>query len=527
MVSRLGDPAGLVAHPSGLFWFVLAVVSALPLFWLGLTGLATEWTRPEYSHGPIIPVLSFYMFLREMKFVPPAAGPVTDRNIGVGLIALSLAMAALGNLVRIDDIVFYALIVWVGGLILTGFGFSRGWVFWPSVLHLVFMLPLPQFLYWKLNIALQLVSSEIGVSLVRLAGAPVFLDGNVIDLGVYKLQVAEACSGLRYLFPIMSFSYVFAVLYRGPVWHKIVLLLAAAPLAVLMNSIRIGIIGVLVDRYGIGQAEGFLHFFEGWIIFLTCIAILFAMAVAMQRLSGDRRRLGEAIDLDFSRLGAQLRRVLTIAPSAGMTAAALITTAASLAFVLTPARPVVEIARDSFTLFPRSIGGWAGSTSYLEPQVERVLKADDYISAFFVNPAEAQPVDFFVAYYTNQTQGAGIHSPEVCLPTGGWEIFSLAPTEITLAGTRFGTFEVNRAVIQQGLSKQLVYYWFEGRGRRETNDFVAKFHTIADSMMRGRTDGALVRAITPIGADGEQAADARLQRFLAGTVDRLVRFVPE
>ena len=328
-MSRHRVPAGLVAHPSGLFWFVLAVVSALPLFWLGLTGLATEWARPEFSHGPIIPVLSFYLFLREMKFVPPATAPVTDRNVGVALIALSLAMAAFGNLVRIDDIVFYALIVWVGGLILTGFGFSRGWVFWPSVLHLVFMLPLPQFLYWKLNIALQLVSSEVGVSLVRLAGVPVFLDGNVIDLGIYKLQVAEACSGLRYLFPIMSFSYVFAVLYRGPVWHKIVLLLAAAPLAVLMNSVRIGIIGVLVDRYGIGQAEGFLHFFEGWIIFLTCIAILFAMAVAMQRLSGDRRRLGEAIDLDFSRLGAQLRRVLTIAPSAGMTAAALITAAAS------------------------------------------------------------------------------------------------------------------------------------------------------------------------------------------------------
>ena len=98
---------------------------------------------------------------------------------------------------------------------------------------------------------------------------PVFLEGNVIDLGVYKLQVAEACSGLRYLFPIMSFSYVFAVLYRGPVWHKIVLLLSAVPIAVLMNSFRIGVIGVLVDRYGIGQAEGFLHFFEGWIIFLS------------------------------------------------------------------------------------------------------------------------------------------------------------------------------------------------------------------------------------------------------------------
>jgi exosortase D (VPLPA-CTERM-specific) len=524
---RAGMSGGIALNPQGFMWFVLAVLAALPLFWLGLKGLAVEWSRPEYSHGPIIPVLSFYMFLREMKFVPPPAQPVADRGIGVMVIALALAMAALGNLVRIDDIVFYSLIIWVGGLLLTGFGFQRGWVFWPAVLHLVFMLPLPQFIYWKLNIALQFISSEIGVWLVALAGVPVFLDGNVIDLGVYKLQVAEACSGLRYLFPIMSFSYVFAVLYHGPIWHKIVLLLAAAPVAILMNSIRIGIIGILVDRYGIGQAEGFLHFFEGWVIFLTAIAILFLLAVAMQRLSGDRRPLGETIDMDFSNLWHQFRRVFTITPSKGLIAAALITAAASAAWVYAPARPYVEVDRDTFSLFPRQIGGWSGSTVGLEPEIERTLGADDYMSSFFSNPAEAAPVDFFVAYYDKQTEGSGIHSPAACLPAGGWEIFRLAPTEISLPETGFGTFEVNRAVIQQGLNKQLVYYWFEGRGRQITNDFAAKFYVMADSMTIGRTDGALVRVITRIGRDEEESdADARLQRFHTDTIDRLPRFVP-
>ena len=389
------------------------------------------------------------------------------------------------------------------------------------------MLPLPQFLYWKLNITLQFISSEIGVWLVALMGVPVFLDGNVIDLGVYKLQVAEACSGLRYLFPIMSFSYVFAVLYRGPVWHKLVLLLSAAPMAVLMNSVRIGIIGVLVDRYGIGQAEGFLHFFEGWIIFITCISILFLMAMALQRISGDRRPLGEAIDMDFSALGAQVRRVFTIAPSAGLIAAALITAGASAAWVLSPSRPAAEVERDRFTLFPRQLGDWSGSTMALEPNIERTLAADDYMSSFFISPNEAAPVDFFLAYYDKQTEGQGIHSPEVCLPAGGWEIFSLEPIEITLPDSDFGTFDLNRAVIQQGLNKQLVYYWFEGRGRRLTNDFVAKFYTVADSMTMGRTDGALVRVITQIGqGETEADADARLQRFLGAAIDRLPRFVP-
>ena len=86
---------------------------------------------------------------------------------------------------------------------------------WPPVLHLVYMLPLPGVLYYGLSTYLQGVSSELGVFFLQMLNVPVFLEGNIIDLGVYKLHVAEACSGLRYLFPILSFSYIFAVLYQG------------------------------------------------------------------------------------------------------------------------------------------------------------------------------------------------------------------------------------------------------------------------------------------------------------------------
>jgi exosortase D (VPLPA-CTERM-specific) len=517
----------LSLDPAGLAWFLLAIVAALPLFWIGFTGLAAAWARPEYSHGPVIPLLSFYMFLREMRAVPPAGRPVADRLPGVLVIALALAVALLGNLVRIDDIVFYAMIVWIGGLVLTLFGFARGLVFWPSVLHLVFMLPLPQFLYWRVATGLQTVSSEIGVALVGAMGVPVFLDGNIIDLGVYKLQVAEACSGLRYLFPIMSFSYVFAVLYRGSVWHKVVLLASAVPIAVLMNAVRIGIIGVLVDARGIAQAEGFLHVFEGWVIFLSCIAILFLMVKAMQWLSGDRRPLGEAIELDFADLRPELARFLTIPVSRGLVAAALLTTALSAAWLLAPRAPAEPAPRDPFALFPATMDGWSGTRAPLAPNVEATLGADDYLSSVWHAPAEAEPVDFFVSYYRSQTEGEAIHSPEVCLPATGWEVARIARVEVALPGTLLGTLPVNRAVIQKGLERQLVYYWFEGRGRQMTSDFAAKFYTVADGMTRGRSDGGLVRVITPIGAGGEAAADARLERFLVAAADRLPRFIPE
>ena len=91
-------------------------------------------------------------------------------------------------------------------------------------------------------------------------------------------------------------------------------------------------------------------------------------------------------------------------------------------------------------------------------------------------------MNLFVAYYDNQTEGNGIHSPEVCLPVGGWEMSNLPPYEVSFPGTIYGTFTLNRAVIQKGVNKQLVYYWFEQRGRRMTNDFMTKFAVIYDSL---------------------------------------------
>jgi len=529
MSSQPDRGAVSAANPLGLGWFTLLVLATLPVWWLGFGSLAAAWSTAEYSHGPIIPLVSLYLFLREMRHEGPVdpAAPV-DRRPGIALILFALVFGIFGNLVRIPDLVTYAFILWVGGVVLVTMGWARGRHHQLPVLHLVFMLPLPQFVYWKLTIFLQLVSSELGVWFVALAGVPVFLEGNIIDLGVYKLQVAEACSGLRYLFPILSFSYLFAILYRGPMWHKAVLLLMAAPLTVFMNSFRIGMIGVLVNSYGIEHAEGFLHFFEGWVIFGACVALLFLMAIGLQRLTRDPKPLADTIDLDFDGFGGQAARLTHIAPARGLIVAALSSLAVVAAFVLTPAPPRVEVERDSFILFPRDIGGWSGQPEQLTPDIEAVLGATDYINATYAAPGEAGYVNIFSAWYETLTEGAGLHSPEVCLPVGGWEVFSIDPTPVSMPGTVYGDFNVNRAVIQKGLSKQLVYYWFEQRGKRMTNDYLAKGSVVWDSLTKGRTDGALVRFVTAIGpGETEADAEARMQRFMALALERLPRFIPE
>ena len=519
---------GLLSGEGVLGPVVLLLLAAAAgwYFWEGIQALLKAWALPEYSHGPLIPVLSTFLFLRQLKEYPPEAGALPDRWPGVAVVVAAIALGLIGKFARIGDVVAYALILFVAGVILTSFGWRRGRHFWPGVVHLAFMLPLPGILYWKVSTNLQLFSSEVGVALIQALGVPVFLDGNIIDLGVYKLHVAEACSGLRYLYPIMSFSYIFAALYRGPLWHKAVLLLSAAPITVMMNSVRIGIIGVIVDTYGLAWVEGLTHLLEGWVIFVASVVILFALVKVMILISRRRQSLSEALDLDLTGLGPQLGRLSLTRPSPALLTALVVSVGAAVLWSAAPARETSMIDRRPLALFPATVAEWRRTgTKLLEPEIERTLAADDYYSATYAAPEAGASVDLFVAWYRDQTRG-GIHSPEVCLPGGGWEMQSIERVEIDMPELA-RPIPLNRAVIQQGEARLLVYYWFEQYGGRNASDYLAKAALLRDAVVHGRTDGALVRIITPIlPKESPAEAEARLKGFLPEAMTVLPEFVP-
>lgn len=511
----------------GLFWLVLAMVAAGFWFAEGINALLVAWQLPEYTHGPLIPVLSGLLFLRQLKDVPVNDGPVRDRGPGVALLIFAVLLGAVGKFSQIDDIVAYALILWVAAILLISFGWSTGKHFWPPIVHLVYMLPLPGVLYYKTSTWLQSVSSEFGVWLLQLIDVPVYLEGNIIDLGVYKLHVAEACSGLRYLFPILSFSYIFAVLYRGPMWHKAVLLLAAAPITVVMNSVRIAFAGWIANYAGIEYLEGFTHFFEGWVIFLICVILLFLLAWMMLFFHPERPSLADALDLETRGLGTQAARIRLVRASPAMISAAVIVGVAALAWQLRPEVETRAIERDSFLLFPRQLGEWESSPRIpLTPGVEKTLGADDYHSVELTKPGAAAPVGLFMAWYEDQTDG-GTHSPEICLPGAGWEIAWLERVDIGAELELGEEYQINRAIIQKGEQRMMAYYWFEQHGRHVAWDYAAKFWLLWDGLTIGRTDGALVRLITPIGRDeSEEVAEGRLKDVFLETIGTLERYIP-
>ena len=513
----------------GLFWLALTIVAAAVFFADGLDALFSSWAMPEYSHGPLIPLLSGLLFLRQLKSYPVDPGPKRNRWVGVTVIVMSLMLATLGKLSNISDLVAYATILWVGGILLVSFGWATGKHFWPPVLHLVYMLPLPGVIYFKMTTWLQFVSSELGVYFLRFLSIPVFLDGNIIDLGVTKLHVAEACSGLRYLFPILSFSYVFAVLYKGPIWHKAVLLISAAPITVIMNSVRIAIAGIIVQYWGLDWLDGFTHFFEGWVIFITCILILFALARIMLFFNRRKMSLVEALDLETDGLVVQAARIRFTRGSGAMVTSALLMVGAVLAWQFVPDRSGAIIERSSFASFPRTLGDWAqsGPQRSLSRGVERSLGADDYISATYTHSQAGSSVELFSAWYADQSQG-GVHSPEICLPGSGWEIAWLDRSDLTETLGWGQPFRINRAIIQKGESRMMVFYWFDQKGRKIAWDMAAKYWLLVDGIRTGRTDGALVRLTTQIlESESDAAAEARLMEILREILVPMEQFVPK
>ena len=512
----------------GLFWLLIATIGAALFFNDGLEALLAAWSLPEYSHGPLIPLLSAFLFLRQLKEYPVDPGPKRNRWVGVTVILAALLLASLGKLSNISDLVAYATILWVGGVLLVSFGWATGKHFWPPVLHLVYMLPLPGVLYFKMTTWLQFISSELGVWFLRLLSVPVFLDGNIIDLGVTKLHVAEACSGLRYLFPILSFSYIFAVLYRGPMWHKAVLLISAAPITVLMNSVRIAVAGIIVQYYGLDWLDGFTHFFEGWVIFIACILLLFALARLMLFFNSRKMGLAEALDLETEGLLPQAARLRFVQASAAMVTTAVLMVGANLAWQSFPDRGGAEIERDSFVLFPRNLGDWEqqGAARKLSADVLRSLAADDYHSVTLRRPDDPASVEFFSAWYADQSQG-GVHSPEICLPGGGWEIAWIERSDLSEEMEWDQPFMINRAIIQKGETRMMVFYWFDQKGRKVAWDMAAKFWLLMDGIRTGRTDGALVRLTTPfLPGETEEEAYDRLLSVMKEAVNPLPRFIP-
>jgi exosortase D (VPLPA-CTERM-specific) len=506
---------GLLAGLAALLY--LAFANAIAFMW-------GQWSLDEFSHGYLIPFIAAFLVWQRRDALQRT--PFKGSWAGVAIVALGIGLEIAGRLTALFVIQHVAMLVVLAGLVLALAGAQAFRILAAPLGVLVFMIPLPNILLNTLSSELQLISSSFGVGLMRLAGITVFLEGNVIDLGSYKLEVAEACSGLRYLLPLMTLAFLMACFYRASWWKRIVLFLVSIPITLLMNSLRIAAIGVMVDRWGPAMAEGLLHQVQGWMMFMLSIGVLLLVVRVLSRLGHDHRPWRELFSLELPpAIPAHVPRQARVLPAPLLCAGAMVV-AFSVAAFLMPAPSGHVPERESFASFPLQFGGWTGRREAMEPVYLDALKLDDYLMANYLS-TDQRPVNLYVAWYDNQVAGEATHSPKGCLPGGGWRIEDFRQTPVNGVRIDARPLKVNRALISYGGQRQLVYYWFQQRGRIVTSEYLVKWYLLVDAVTRHRTDGALVRLIVPLSAANSEAdADRELQGFIADIAPRLERFVP-
>jgi EpsI family protein len=274
------------------------------------------------------------------------------------------------------------------------------------------------------------------------------------------------------------------------------------------------------------MAEGFFHWFEGWVIF--CLA---AVLLATEILVLEKLRLGnvtiDPVFLDHSTASVKSRKAPALRGSAIATTFVCAASLGVAGLIVSAQGSISKPDRETFALFPQQIENWTGRQSHLDASSLQTLKATDYYVGDFSRD-RTPAVNLFIAYYDSLARGEAIHSPRVCLPGAGWEFSTFQERNFSdVIPGMTGTF--NRVVIQKGLEKMLMYYWFQQRERRTANEFSMKYYLLADSLTKSRKDGALVRLLTPIhvGSEkGEVEADDSLKAFIASTAPKLDAYLP-
>lgn len=182
--------------------------------------------------------------------------------------------------------------------------------------------------------------------------------------------------------------------------------------------------------------------------------------------------------------------------------------------------------REHLASLPYQFEDWTGTDVPLPQDVLDILGPGDFLQRFYQNTAVSQPyVDLFVAYFPSQRAGDTIHSPRHCLPGAGWLPTESSRISISLPGR--APFAANRYVMAKGEDRQLVLYWYLAHDRALANEYWAKFYLVADSIRLNRSDGSLVRVITPLlPGEAVEVAQQRLLSFVGNVVPRLNLYIP-
>jgi exosortase len=288
---------------------VLAIIAAIGfLYSATLWKLGVDWsTDQNYSHGLLVPFIIGYIIWAERASLKSSAG---DGYVYLGAAAIVFALIVLwaGTAGAELFVQRFSLVIMLLGIVVYFWGLTILRILLVPVLLLLLAIPIPAILFNKIAFPLQLFASRCAVWAMRLFDIPVLRQGNIIELkprnsvGTTKLEVVEACSGIRSLMTLMALALVMAYFTRpgkgrgdsdpgGPgsgsksfgIFRSVIIVAAAVPIAILTNALRVSGTGILAHYYGTKVADGFFHSFSGWVVYIAAFILLFGVVWLIDR----------------------------------------------------------------------------------------------------------------------------------------------------------------------------------------------------------------------------------------------------
>jgi exosortase len=275
-----------VMKPRLYDWLPYVIITALlaVIYYRIADKLIYDWyTIPDYSHGFLVPLFSGYLIWDKRKTL--SATPVRQTWRGVSLIVFAIILLILGVYGVELFTTRMSFIFLMGGLIWTFFGGKMLRELRFPLLVLILAIPIPAIIFNHITFPLQLLASRIASDILPMLGVPVLQEGNVIQLPVMKLEVAEACSGIRSLMSLFALAVFYGYFLERTTTRRTILALASIPIAVAANVVRIVGTGLCVQYWDPDKALGFFHEFSGWVMFVISLGCLYLVHRAMRLIS--------------------------------------------------------------------------------------------------------------------------------------------------------------------------------------------------------------------------------------------------
>ncbi len=246
------------------------------------------WTDPNYGHGFFVPLFSGYILWHQRERWMNSE--IKPSNFGFLVMLGAVGLLFIGSLGAELFTSRVSLLVLIAGIIL----FLAGWKMLRAVAFplafLIFMIPIPVIIYNQITFPLQLIASRLATVWLEVVQVPVLRDGNVLILSNFSLEVAEACSGIRSLMSLIALAVAYGHLAEPRRWVRYALVVLMVPSAIVTNAMRIMGAGVLAHKFGPQAAEGFLHQFSGWVVFLATLVLIFVCHWILRHVAQGTKR---------------------------------------------------------------------------------------------------------------------------------------------------------------------------------------------------------------------------------------------